>query len=80
MLEEEVGDEGGETEHLHSLTSDGGGWTGTNTGGNGNCGGGGGLMDFHDHDVPSHGHTMAPDSNLPRHVVLAYVIYLGVFD
>jgi len=75
--EEEVGVEGGSTEHDHGIGGDSGGWTGTNTGGNGNCSGGGSLMDFHQHDVPSHDHSMTPDANEPPFYTLAVIVYTG---
>jgi hypothetical protein len=74
---DDVGVEGGSTEHTHSVGSDGGGWTGSNSGGNGQCSGGGSLMDFHQHEVPSHDHGMAPDANEPPYYTLAVIVYEG---
>jgi hypothetical protein len=75
--EEAIGAVGGGTEHTHSTDSDPGGITSMSGGGNGQCSGGGSLMGFHDHDVPSHDHTMAPASNVPPYFALAFIMYTG---
>jgi len=70
-----LGMEGGETEHVHSMDTDPGGTTGSSGGGNGQCSGGGSLMAFHSHSVPTHTHTMAPNANEPPFFSLAYIMF-----
>ena len=72
-----IGDEGGETEHVHAMEFDSGGSTSMSGGGNGQCTGGGSLMAFHDHSVPGHDHGLSSDANEPPYVTLAYIMYKG---
>ena len=34
-------------------------------------------MDFHQHEVPSHDHSMSPDANEPPFYTLAVIVYTG---
>jgi hypothetical protein len=77
---DEMGTEGGTTDHIHSMDSDPGGTTGMSGGGNGQCTDGGSLMAFHDHSVPSHDHNMVSDIHEPPYYTLAYIRYAGSED